>query len=141
MKRILIPTDGSQASLHAVQALLQARRYDPVSQVDLLTVQPPLPVGLLDRPLAPEELDALCRETGEHAQREAARLLDDAGLPCNRRVELGPPAETIARVAAETGANEIYMGSRGLGSLSSVLLGSVAAKVLRLTELPVTLAK
>jgi nucleotide-binding universal stress UspA family protein len=33
------------------------------------------------------------------------------------------------------------MGSRGLGSVSSWFLGSVATRVLHLTELPVTLVK
>ena len=42
MKRILIPVDGSRHALHAVQALLEARRYDPVAQVELLNVQVPL---------------------------------------------------------------------------------------------------
>ena len=50
-------------------------------------------------------------------------------------------AETIARVAADIDADEIYMGTRGLGSVASLFMGSVATKVLHLTELPVTLVK
>jgi nucleotide-binding universal stress UspA family protein len=33
------------------------------------------------------------------------------------------------------------MGTRGLGRVSGLLLGSVATKVLHLTKVPVTLAK
>ena len=33
------------------------------------------------------------------------------------------------------------MGSRGLGSVAALLMGSVATKVLHLTALPVTLVK
>jgi len=35
----------------------------------------------------------------------------------------------------------IVMGSRGLGSFEGLLLGSVATRVIHLTELPVTLVK
>ncbi|HCZ15400.1 MAG TPA: universal stress protein, partial [Candidatus Accumulibacter sp.] len=35
----------------------------------------------------------------------------------------------------------IVMGSRGLGAVSSVLLGSVSSRVLEITDLPVTLVK
>ena len=38
-------------------------------------------------------------------------------------------------------ADEIFMGSRGLGSVAALFMGSVATKVLHLTDLPVTLVK
>jgi nucleotide-binding universal stress UspA family protein len=56
-------------------------------------------------------------------------------------VEIGPAAEIIARVAREQGCDGIVMGSRGLGAVSSVLLGSVSSRVLEITDLPVTLLK
>ncbi|MNT68824.1 Universal stress protein family protein [compost metagenome] len=71
----------------------------------------------------------------------ASALLSNAGVPFETHIETGAAAETIARVASETGANEIYMGTRGLGSVSALFLGSVATAVLHLTELPVTLVK
>jgi len=57
------------------------------------------------------------------------------------RAELGSPAETIDRVAREVGAYQIVMGTRGLGSLGNLFLGSVATKVVRLAQIPVTLVK
>jgi nucleotide-binding universal stress UspA family protein len=56
-------------------------------------------------------------------------------------VEIGSPAETIAKVAREQGCDGIVMGTRGLGAVSSVLLGSVSSRVLHLSDLPVTLVK
>lgn len=141
MKRILIPVDGSQHALHAVQALLEARRYDPVAQVELLNVQVPLLAGKIGRGLSQEEIDAYHLRESRDALREPAALLHSAGLPCTEHTEIGAIAETIARVAHATRADEIYMGSRGLGSVSALLMGSVATKVLHLTALPVTLVK
>ena len=50
-------------------------------------------------------------------------------------------AETIDRVAREVGAHQIVMGTRGLGSLGNLFLGSVATKVVRLAQVPVALVK
>lgn len=141
MKRILIPVDGSEPALNAVKALLDARRYDPVDHVDLLTVQLPLKAGAFGSGLSQEEIETYHREEGEAAVQAASSLLTQAGVPFGIHIEAGAPAETIARVADETGANEIFMGTRGLGSVSALFMGSVATGVLSLTELPVTLVK
>jgi nucleotide-binding universal stress UspA family protein len=141
MKRILIPVDGSQQSTHAVRALLEARSYDPVERVELLTVQIPLQAGKIGRGLSQAEIDAYHQEEGEAALQAASALLSEAGVPFQTRVEVGAAADTIVRIAEECEADEIYMGSRGLGSVSSWFLGSVATRVLHLTELPVTLVK
>ncbi|KAG0920903.1 hypothetical protein G6F32_015362 [Rhizopus arrhizus] len=141
MKRILIPVDGSQPAIHAVQAMLTARAYDPVERLDLLSVQIPLKSGNIGRGLSQAEIDAYYQDEGRAALEEASRLLSQAGVPFEARVEVGAAADTIVRIADETGADEIYMGSRGLGSVSSLFMGSVATRVLPLTELPVTLVK
>lgn len=141
MKRILIPVDGSTHAVHAVRALLQARRYDPVEHVELLTVQIPLQAGKIGRGLSQADIDAYHHEEGAAALREASALLAADGVSCGERVEIGAVAETIVRVAGEIDADEIYMGTRGLGSVASLFMGSVATRVLRLASLPVTLVK
>lgn len=141
MKRILIPVDGSDTSLNAVKALLDARRYDPVERVDLLTVQIPLKTGAFSSGLSQQEIDDYHQEEGQAAVQAASDLLTQAGVPFETHIAAGAAAETIARVAEETGANEIFMGTRGLGSVSALFMGSVATGVLSLTELPVTLVK
>ncbi|EHK63512.1 universal stress protein [Achromobacter arsenitoxydans] len=141
MKRILIPVDGSETALNAVKALLEARRYDPIERVDLLTVQVPLQSGKFSSGLSQAEIDAYHAEEAQAAVQAASALLDQAGVPFEIHIETGAAAETIARVAGDTGANEIFMGTRGLGSVSALFMGSVATGVLSLTELPVTLVK
>ncbi|NMU93626.1 universal stress protein [Achromobacter ruhlandii] len=141
MKRILIPVDGSRHAVHAVRAMLDARAYDPVERVELLTVQVPLQAGKIGRGLSQADIDAYHQEEGEAALRDASGLLAEAGVAFGERIEIGAAAETIARVAAEIDADEIYMGTRGLGSVAALFMGSVATKVLHLTELPVTLVK
>ena len=56
-------------------------------------------------------------------------------------IEASPSAETIDRIARETMADQIVMGTRGLGRLRGLLLGSVATPVVHLADIPVTLVK
>ncbi|MFL6719096.1 MAG: universal stress protein, partial [Burkholderiaceae bacterium] len=41
----------------------------------------------------------------------------------------------------EHGCDEIVIGSRGLGTIGSLLVGSVASKIIHLSEVPVVLVK
>jgi nucleotide-binding universal stress UspA family protein len=84
----------------------------------------------------------------DHLQSVGARKLEGArellrktGVPHEARVLLGDPAPTIAAAAKELGCDEIVMGTRGLNPVVGVVLGSVATRVVHLTDLPVTLVK
>ena len=50
-------------------------------------------------------------------------------------------ATTIARRADSLQCEGIVMGTRGMGAIANLLLGSVAAKVVHLANVPVTLVK
>lgn len=56
-------------------------------------------------------------------------------------VRKGTPADAIAAVALEHGADVIVLGSRGLGEVSSLLLGSVARAVTRTAPAPVLVVR
>jgi nucleotide-binding universal stress UspA family protein len=53
----------------------------------------------------------------------------------------GEVAQTIAQVADSQGMDEVVMGTRGMGALGTLLLGSVAYRVVHLVHVPVTLVK
>ena len=46
-----------------------------------------------------------------------------------------------SQAARDEGIKHIVMGTRGLGSIQGLLLGSVAMKVVHLAEVPITLLK
>ena len=48
---------------------------------------------------------------------------------------------TIADCARDLQCDAIVMGTRGLGAIQTLLLGSVAVKVIHLADQPVTLIK
>ena len=73
--------------------------------------------------------------------RRAISLCRNAQTAFVTRAEIGSSAETKVRVTRGVGANKIVMGTRGLGSLGNLFLGSVATQVVRLAEIQVTLVK
>ena len=53
-------------------------------------------------------------------------------------VRIGEPGETIVKVARQKHCGEIVLGSRGLGNLKGLILGSVTTKVIHAARVPVT---
>jgi nucleotide-binding universal stress UspA family protein len=139
MHRVLVPVDGSEPSRRAIDFLVtRLKRSGPV-EVVLLNVQPTPEIRALamHRDVILTDL----RQSAEKVLAEPCRRLDAAGIPCEERIEFGDVAPSIVKVAREEGCEQIIMGTHGRGAIAGLLLGSVATKVLHLTDVPVTLVK
>jgi len=77
----------------------------------------------------------------EEALAPARALARRLGVSFDCYLLVGDPAEAIARFAQRTRCSEIIMGTRGLGRVRGLLLGSVTTKVIHLATVPVTLVK
>lgn len=132
---ILVPMDGSAAALRALRHVARHRRG---AQVLIANVQPGLlPSTFISKRMIAEHEAAQGEEALKPARELAARLKLDAGF----YVRSGDAALRLVELAAETGAAEIVMGTRGLGRLGGLLLGSTATKLVQLAPVPVTLVK
>ena len=69
------------------------------------------------------------------------KALDAAGLKYIYHISVGDSGEVIAHFVKEKEIQQVVMGTRGLGSVANMLLGSVANKVLHLVNVPVLLVK
>jgi len=138
--RILVPVDGSDSSLAAVRFVTGKLAAGGTPEIHLLNVQAPLPSAassFIDAGVVRGYHD----EEGQKDLAAARKLLDEAGVACTAHVAVGDPADTIATYAEQKKCDAIVMGTRGLGRIGNLLLGSVATKVLHLTKVPVTLVK
>jgi hypothetical protein len=54
---------------------------------------------------------------------------------------IGKPAEEILRIAAEVGADMVFIGSHGKTGIERVLLGSVSERVVREAKCPVMVVR
>lgn len=111
-----------------------------VSKIHLINVQSPLP-SAAGTFIGESERRSFHQEEGEKELRDAEAILDRAGVRYQGHVVVGPVAETIAEFARQHRSDQIVMGSRGLGAIPNLLLGSVATKLLHVPELPVTLVR
>ena len=73
----------------------------------------------------------------DRARAVASRL--KVTLTCATAIEA--PATAIVSFVSKARGDEIVMGTRGLGRIGNLLMGSTAMKVVQLAEVPVTLIK
>jgi nucleotide-binding universal stress UspA family protein len=142
--RILLAVDGSPSSLDAVMTFVKHLDWfrDPPPAVRLVTVHLPVPkVGGMSKVVSHEMIEKHYREEGEKAQADAIKLLETAKVKHSTVVLVGQPAESIVAEADKDRCDLIYMGTRGLGAVSNLFMGSVATKVLHLSKVPVILVK
>jgi nucleotide-binding universal stress UspA family protein len=141
MENILIPVDGSEISLRAVQFVIGRIKHGRPSGLFILHVQPPILSGEIRMYVSQDVIDAYYREEGEKALSNAKGLLDTAGVSYEASVKVGHVAETIVQFAEEKQCHSIVLGGHGHGSVVGMLLGSITTKVLHLAKVPVTVVK
>jgi nucleotide-binding universal stress UspA family protein len=141
--KILIAVDGSKYALDAVKLLVEHSDWlREAPHVELVTVHLPVPkVGRLGVGVSKAQLDRYYQEEGEAKLAAARRLLEAARIPCQTRVLVGPVAESLVKHAKAKGCDMLYVGNRGAGAVKNAFIGSTAARVLELSDLPVLLVK
>jgi len=137
--KLLVPLDGSAASARALNHALWLAEQHPGTLLILLNVQNAETPDLSDVMRAKGE--ALAAQASEEVLEKPVARCRALDTRCEARAEYGLVAETIDRIARETMADQIVMGTRGLGRLRGLLLGSVATQVVHLADIPVTLVK
>lgn len=140
MRKVLVPVDGSEHAMRAVHYVVDFVRQHGLVEVHLLNVQP-APVAWQTRGLEPEAIESQLRFRSRELTTAARTALAQAGIAHQSHFKLGEAAEAIVETAQALGCDAIVMATRGLGAISGWVLGSVARKVLHLTDLPVTLVK
>lgn len=142
MQKILIPVDGSDCSLRAVAfAIALAENGKKPVKLHVLNVQTPVTFGHIKKFVKRKALEDYYHSQGQDAMRAAKALLEKHAVEFTTHARIGPAAENIVDFALAKGCDHIVLGNRGLGALSALLLGSVAAKVASLSPVPVTLVK
>ncbi len=143
MLRVLVPIDGSENALRALRfAAERLRRLDPEGiELFLLNVQPAIATGDVRLFVSEEQIRHYYQEEGEMALASAKTMLSDQHIPFTAHVYAGHVAESIAGFAKDKHCHMIVIGTRGLGTVMNLIMGSVTTRVIQLTELPVVLVK
>ena len=138
-RTILLAVDGSKYSEKAVE-LAKRLAMATNDEVVVTHVTELLPARFQTYPGLDQELD---NETIELTKGYMADL-EEAGIKARaelRGAQYGGVARVLTNLAEDLDAGLIVMGSHGRGDLTALLLGSVAHKVLHLSQRPVLIAR
>jgi nucleotide-binding universal stress UspA family protein len=142
MSKLLVPFDGSDSARRALAHAISMLRPAGGGSLHLVHAHDdPVPYGEVSLYLTPERLEAMQREQSEAVLVQARPVLAEAGITYTEHVMTGRVADAIARCADELGCDGIVMGTRGLGAVANLVVGSVASRVVHLAKVPVTLVK
>lgn len=141
MNKILVPIDGSECSMHALQTAIAMAGLRQDTELHLLTVVFPIVSGHAKMFLDQKVVEDYYNDEGEKALAGAKSVAEKSGVKFVTTIKVGQSAQTITDFAREQQCSQIVMGTRGLSALPGILLGSVASKVIHLADVPVTLVK
>lgn len=139
LKTVLVPTDFSaESGLALTYARELARRFE--STLHLLHVVADADVSPGTEALWGFSETEVQQRWFDEARTKLAALCpadEAAGAPVRTAVAAGKPADRVVRYAGEHGVDLVVMGTRGRGAVEQLLLGSVAAEVVRRAPCPV----
>ena len=140
--KILFGTDGSPASLAALEALLgRYPWFRDTPALTLLHVHPPIPYGMAARVVGKHTVDDFYADESKTALAEARGLLDARGVAYEIATRVGDPAGEVVELARAGGYDCIALGVHGHSMLAVLVMGSVAQKVVANATVPVLLLK
>ena len=137
--KILLAVDGSTHAEHATKIAAEMARNQKAKELRIVVAYDIIP-PYFGEPNMQFAIDARMEE-GQTILRQAVSAIGD--IPCEIHTELieGPAAEAIIDVATTRKSDIIVMGSRGLGKLAGLLLGSASQKVVAHAPCPVLITR
>jgi len=138
-EKFLLAVDRSEHALHAARTAADLVRTMKSTEIRIVVVFDSIPPYLGEPNL----------QQAINARMESARVVMDKAIevvgdiPCEIHTEFieGSPAEAIIDVAKTRKSDVIVMGSRGLGKLAGLLLGSTSQKVVAHAPCPVLIVR
>ncbi len=138
--KIMLPVDGSAASLAAVQHALQWVADGLQAQFVLANVQEP--PSLYEVVVAHDVavLDEVRTAAGADLLQAAEALLEGGRQSYESEVAGGEPGHMLVDLIESYGCDAVVLGATGMGN-SSAALGSVALALLHHSPVPVTVVR
>ena len=138
ISRILVPVDFSQRAEGAVRSAHRLAAHFH-AELMLLHVVEPLQMDFAMVEPFEDSLRQLAeaKRSKKQAELDAFAFYDEAGPTVTRTISVGDPAGEILECSRVRRADLVVMPTQGHGRLHGLLIGSVTAKVLDESELPI----
>jgi nucleotide-binding universal stress UspA family protein len=126
LRRIILATDGSDASAKALKFVLT--KFQP----DYSTGKGGrVPIHMSVLYVLPLVMYPGVKEASKKLLEQSVKKLIKAGFTAEPLCYLGNPAEEIMKAASQQQADLIVMGAQGLGAITRFLIGSVSTRVVQ----------
>jgi nucleotide-binding universal stress UspA family protein len=127
--RVLLAIDGSHGAMAAVDAVV-ARHWPEGSQARLVNATwtvPPITSSRMVAPIA----EWIANENAriKQAMETATAKLQGANLTTSSVIEEEEPKDLICKEAEKWGADSIFLGARGMGTVERLMIGSISSGV------------
>lgn len=142
MQTVLLPYDGSPSAERAVDYLIDFAKDLAQLQVHVINVQTePKFYGSYVSASMLEQLNAGALDHAAEINAKAAARLQAAGIEHSCHAQMGEVISELVKAAKQHQCTVVVMGTRGMGSLGNLVLGSVATRVVHEVPVPVLLVK
>jgi|APSaa5957512535_1039671.scaffolds.fasta_scaffold02168_18 nucleotide-binding universal stress UspA family protein len=137
IKNILVALDGSKNSIRALSNAIQFAKQTDASITGLFVIQS-----------FPTEMGLVRTMVGKALSKHYKRFIPIAKTMCTKKgvefldvVENGEEGKTIVSFAHKHNFDLIVIGSRGMGTLGKLFLGSTSNYVVNSSKIPVMIVK
>jgi nucleotide-binding universal stress UspA family protein len=138
-ENILLAVDGSDQALHAARMAAGLANAMKSQILRVVVAYEPIP-PYLGEPNLQRAIDARLKEAQQTLQK-AVEAIGTTAADIHTELVEGNAAEAIIEVAKTRESDVIVMGSRGLGRLSGLLVGSTSQKVVAHAPCPVLIVR
>ncbi|MCW4023465.1 MAG: universal stress protein [Candidatus Bathyarchaeota archaeon] len=139
IKKILIPTDGSDYSMRAAEYGISIAKVFG-AQVTALFVIDTLVLDQISKVTTRENAEADLKQDGERYTNYVLDLAEKENIKADSMIAKGNPVEQIVNFAKNS-ADLIVMGTYGRRGAERILIGSVAERVIEHASCPVLVIK
>jgi|LNFM01.1.fsa_nt_gb nucleotide-binding universal stress UspA family protein len=142
MPKLLVAFDGSETALRGLRYAITLAKSMHEASIHLVHAhEAPDVDGAVSIYVTHDKMAELQQQHSQGLLEAGTRLLTEAGIAHTAEVLTGHLGQVIARRADELGCDMIVMGTRGMGAVGNLFMGSVSTKVVHFAHVPVTLVK
>ena len=140
IKKILVPTDGSEHSMRAAEYGIDiAKALD--AQILVVFVVDEVVLDQMAKITEREAAERALNADGKGFVNYVQGLAEKAGVASSSLIEHGRPFERIVHLAKNLNVDLIVMGTYGRRGAERILIGSVAERVIEYASCPVLVIK
>lgn len=140
IRKILVPTDGSNCSLRAAELAIRLAKIFRAEILAIYVIDTVILeeiAKIAEREVAEKEL----KEKGERYLNYIIRSAEKEGLKVETLLTKGEPYDKIVQYAKSSGVDLIVMGTYGRRGAERILIGSVAERVIEYAPCPVLVVR